>query len=304
MRPRALERLKLDAASIRSRWPEKIYCLITGYGTDGPYAGDPAYDSVVQAASGITGLTLARDGRPQYAPMLICDHVVGEIAAGAVLAAVMQQRASGAGSTLEMPMFETMASFVLQEHLAQQSFAPPVGPAGDSRLLNSHNKPVETADGWIAFTANTDKQVKALFQATGRDDLVDDPRFASVAARARNVAEWFAVRGAPLKDKTTAEWLELFKQADIASKPCHTLETIVDDPHLNEIGFFIPDEHPTEGQTIAMRSALRVDGVPLRLQPFAQPRGWETREILAELGYESGEIQDLIEEESVILAGI
>lgn len=119
-------------------------------------------------------------GEPRYVPMLICDHVVGEIAAGAVLAAVMQQRASGA---LEIPMFETMANFVLQEHLAQKSFVPPVGPAGDQRLLNSHNKPVETADGWIAFTANTDKQVKAFLLATGRDDLMDDPRFASVAAR-------------------------------------------------------------------------------------------------------------------------
>ncbi len=304
MRPQALERLRLDAASIRSRCPEKIYCLISGYGTDGPYAGDPAYDSVVQAASGITGLTLARDGQPQYVPMVICDHVVGEIAAGVVLAAVMQQRASGAGATLEIPMFETMASFVLQEHLAQKSFVPPVGPAGDLRLLNTHNKPVETADGWIACTINTDKQVRAFLQVTGRDELMDDPRFASVAARARNVAEWFAVRGAPLKDKTTAEWLELFKRADIASKPCHTLETILDDPHLNEIGFFIPDEHPTEGQTITMRSSLRVDGVPLRLQPFAQPKGWETREILAELGYDSGEIHDLIEGESVILAGM
>lgn len=304
MRPQALERLELDSASIRSRWPEKIYCLITGYGTAGPYAGDPAYDSVVQAASGITGLTLARDGQPKYVPMLICDHVVGEIAAGAVLAAVMQQRTSGAGATLEIPMFETMASFVLQEHLAQKSFVPPVGPAGDQRLLNSHNNPVETADGWISCTVNTDKQVRAFLQLVGRDDLVDDPQFVSVAARARNVAEWFAVRGAPLKGKTTAEWLELFKQADIASKPCHTLETIIDDPHLNEIGFFIPDEHPTEGQTIALQSSLRVDGSPLRLQPFAQPRGWETREILTELGYDSDQIDDLIQGEAVIMTGM
>jgi crotonobetainyl-CoA:carnitine CoA-transferase CaiB-like acyl-CoA transferase len=303
MRPQALERLGLDAASIRSRWPEKVYCLITGYGTDGPYAGDPAYDSVVQAASGITGLALARGGQPEFVPMLICDHVVGEIAVGAVLAAVMQQRTSGAGATLEIPMFETMASFVLQEHLAQKSFVPPVGPAGDMRLLNSHNKPVETADGWIACTVNTDKQVNAFLMATNRNELVGDPRFASVAARARNVAEWFAVRGAPLKGKTTAEWLELFKQADIASKPCHTLETIIDDPHLNEIGFFIPDEHPTEGKTIALQPSLRVDGAPLRLQPFAQPKGWETREILAELGYDSDQIHDLVQAGAVVEGG-
>jgi crotonobetainyl-CoA:carnitine CoA-transferase CaiB-like acyl-CoA transferase len=302
MRPQALARLGLDADSIRSRWPEKIYCLISGYGTDGPYAGDPTYDSVVQAASGITGLARARDGQPAYVPMLICDHVVGEITAGAVLAAVLQQRMSGEGASLEVPMFETMASFVLQEHLAQHSFVPPVGPPGDRRLLSPHNKPVETADGWISFTINTDKQVLSFLRAVGRDDLLGDPRFASIAARAKNVDIWFAVRGAPLTGKTTAEWLDIFKRADIASKPCHTLETIMDDPHLKALGFFIPDDHPTEGSTIAMRSALRVDGAALDLQPFAQPKGWETKAILNDLGYDEAEIDALIQDKAVVTA--
>ncbi|WP_408451695.1 CoA transferase [Paraburkholderia fungorum] len=178
--------------SFRQNHPDKIYCLITGYGTKGPYAGHPTYDSVVQAATGMTGLTLARDGVPSYVPMLICDHVVGEIAAGSILAAIMQQRATGNGSTIEVPMFETMSAFVLQEHLAQQSFDPPVGPPGDLRLLSPHNKPVKTADGWIAFTINTDQQVRAFLKAVGREELLDDARFTTVAGRAKNVAEWFA----------------------------------------------------------------------------------------------------------------
>jgi crotonobetainyl-CoA:carnitine CoA-transferase CaiB-like acyl-CoA transferase len=155
MRPQALERLGLDDASIRAQHPDKIYCLITGYGTDGPYAGRPTYDSVVQGATGMAGLMLARDGAPSYVPLLICDHVVGEIAAGAILAAVLQRQQNGTGASIEIPMFETMAAFVLQEHLAQHSFDPPVGPIGDQRLLSPHNKPVKTADGWISFTINT-----------------------------------------------------------------------------------------------------------------------------------------------------
>ena len=184
MRPQALERLGLDAASILAEHPDKIYCLITGYGTDGPYCGQPTYDSVVQGATGMAGLTLARDGVPTYIPMLICDHVVGEITAGAILGALMQRRLTGTGGAIEVPMFETMASFVLQEHLAQQSFDPPVGLAGDRRLLSPHNKPVQTADGWISFTINTDSQVRAFLKAIARPDLLDDPRFGTVAARA------------------------------------------------------------------------------------------------------------------------
>ncbi len=294
MRPQALERLGLDATAIREVAPDKIHCLITGYGTDGPYAGEPTYDSVVQAASGITGLTLARDGRPSYVPMLVCDHIVGEIAAGALLAAIMQRQASGQGASLEIPMFETMANFVLQEHLAQQSFDPPVGPAGDQRLLSPHNQPVETADGWISFTVNTNKQVVAFLNVTGRSDLVDDPRYNSVAARARNVQDWFAIRGAALPQKSTQEWLKVFADADIASKPCHTLETLRHDPHLKAVNLFGRDEHPTEGTTIALRSPIRVDDARLGLPPFAQPKGWETRQVLADLGYAAEKIEDLI----------
>jgi crotonobetainyl-CoA:carnitine CoA-transferase CaiB-like acyl-CoA transferase len=284
MRPRALEKLGLDAQTIRAAHPEKIYCLITGYGTDGPYAGRPTYDSVVQAVSGVTGLTLERDGAPAYVPMLICDHIVGEIAAGAILAAIVEWRATGQGRSIEVPMFETMAAFVLQEHLAQHSFEPPVGPAGDRRLLTPNNRPTQTKNGWISFTVNTDKQVRAFLTATDREALLEDARFATVSARAKNNDAWFAVRGAPLPQRTTEEWLELFQGADIASQPCHTLEQLVRDPHLAAVGLLGGEEHPVEGRTVAIRPTIRFDAEYPPTGDFAQPIGWSTQDILQELG--------------------
>jgi crotonobetainyl-CoA:carnitine CoA-transferase CaiB-like acyl-CoA transferase len=294
MRPQALERLGLDAASVRAKHPDKIYCLITGYGTDGPYAGLPTYDSVVQGATGMAGLMLARDGAPAYMPMLICDHVAGEIAAGAILAALAQRAASGTGCSLEVPMFETMAAFVLQEHLAQHSFDPPVGPPGDLRLLSPHNKPVKTADGWVSFTINTDPQVRAFLKATDRSELLDDARFNSVAARAHNVAEWFEIRGAPLTNRTTAEWIERLRAADIAVQPVHTLHTLPHDPHLAAVGLIDFERHPTEGRTAAIRSSLRVDDDYLPRRTPAQPRGADTRALLLELGYAPDAIDALL----------
>jgi crotonobetainyl-CoA:carnitine CoA-transferase CaiB-like acyl-CoA transferase len=295
MRPLALERLGIDAATVRAKHPDMIYCLITGYGTDGPYAGRPTYDSVVQGASGMAGLFLARDGEPAYVPMVICDHVAGEIAAGAVLAAVVKRNAGRGGSSLEVPMFETMAAFVLQEHMAQQSFDPPVGLAGDQRLVNPNNKPLRTADGWISVTINTDPQVRAFLTAVGRDELLDDPRFSSVGARAKNVREWFTIRGAALTGKTTAEWLEIFLAADIAAMPCHSLETLRADPHLRAVGLVTEEEHPTEGRIAAIRSTIRSDEGYAPLGSAAQPRGWETRAVLADLGFTGGEIDNLLE---------
>lgn len=295
MRPSALKRLGLDDETIRSKYPEKIYVLISGYGTDGPYAGQPAYDSVIQAATGMTGLSLERDGVPRYVPMLICDHVVGEIAASAVLAAVLEWRTTGQGCSVELPMFETMSAFVLQEHLAQQSFDPPMGPPGDRRLLNAYNKPVQTSDGWISFTINTDNQVRSFLKVTERFELLDDLRFASVNARAINVEDWFLIRGSPLTGKTTLEWLDIFEKSDIASKPCHTLETLIRDPHLNAVKLFSHEEHPTEGKTIALRSTIRVDGDYLPLREFAEPRGWSTRTVMTELGLSENFVDELID---------
>jgi crotonobetainyl-CoA:carnitine CoA-transferase CaiB-like acyl-CoA transferase len=303
MRPQALARLGLDHETICARHPDKVYCLITGYGTDGPYAGSPTYDSVIQAASGITGLTLARDGAPAYVPMVMCDHVVGEIAAGAVLAATLQQQATGQGAFIEVPMFETMASFVLQEHLAQQSFVPPVGPGGDQRLLSPHNRPVQTKDGWISFTVNTDKQVQAFLEAVGRTELIGDARFATIKARADNVMAWFEVRGAPLLSRTTDEWLGIFRKADIAAMPCHTIETLQSDPHLQTVGLIGSEVHPTEGKTRTLRSSILVNGAASTTPGFTQPKGWASRAVAADLGFSDDEIEALVANQTLIASG-
>ncbi len=298
MRPDALERLGLDAKLIKEKHPAKIYCLITGYGTDGPYAGLPTYDSVLQGASGIAGLTMARDGKPSYVPMLICDHVVGEITAGAIIAALLQRQNTGKGASIEIPMFETMASFVLQEHLAQQSFEPAVGPPGDLRLLSPHNQPVKTKDGYISFTINTDAQVNAFLKITDRKELLTDERFLSVASRAKYVVEWFEVRGASLENKTTEEWLEIFREADLPAMPCHTLQTLPNDPHLKAVGLMQFENHPTEGRTVAIRSTIKVDGDYSPVRSTASPRGWDTDEILYDLGFSIAEIKSLLSQKS------
>jgi crotonobetainyl-CoA:carnitine CoA-transferase CaiB-like acyl-CoA transferase len=294
MRPGALERLGLDGPTIRARHPDKIYCLITGYGTDGPYAGLPTYDSVIQGVTGMAGLAMARDGTPSYVPMLICDHTSGEIAAGSILAALLERKATGLGCSIEVPMFETMAAFVLQEHLAQQSFDPPVGPPGDLRLLSPHNKPVKTSDGWISFTVNTDPQVRAFLVATDRSEVLHDARFSSVAGRARHVSEWFAIRGAPLTSKTTSEWLDALRAVDIAVQPCHTLESLQRDPHLQAVGLIQHENHPTEGRTAAIRSSIKFGENYPALRSPSCPRGWDTESILLELGFGHDEVSELL----------
>lgn len=295
LRPDALARLGLDAEAARSRHPRLVHCTITGFGP-GPYRGRAAYDSVVQGASGVAGLFAARDGRPSYVPMMVADHVVGEIAAGAVLAALVRQGRTGEGATVEVPMFETLAAMVLQEHLGPASFAPARGPIGDRRILSPHNQPMATADGWISLTANTDAQARALLRAIGRDDLIDDPRFTTAAARFRHIDDWFSIRTEALARRPTAEWLRILGASDIPCMPCHTLDTLLDDPHLSVVELLGPPQpHADEGAVRTLRSSVLVDGRP---GPHGQAPsgavGAGTRAVLAAAGYSPADVDALI----------
>ncbi|MFH6786886.1 MULTISPECIES: CaiB/BaiF CoA transferase family protein [Methylobacterium] len=294
MRPEALARLGLDAGTLRAAQPRLVHCTITGFGPGGPYRGRPAYDSVVQGASGLAGLAARRDGRPAYAPLLLADHVTGEIAASAILAALVARERTGDGATLEVPMHETMAAFVLAEHLGPRSFDPPLGPAGDARVLNPDNRPLATADGWISLTANTDAQVHAFLRAVGRPELIDDPRLRSVAERFRNVDLWFSLRAEVLATRTTAEWLAVFAAADVPAMPCHTLETLEHDPHLVAVGLIGTDAHPTEGRVRTLRPTILQDGAPAPAGRPAPPPGFDTRAVLRELGVSEAQADALI----------
>ncbi|MGI4952276.1 MAG: CaiB/BaiF CoA transferase family protein [Janthinobacterium lividum] len=293
MRPEALARLGLDAAALRARQPALIHCLITGFGP-GPYRGQPAYDSVVQGVSGIAGLFEQRGGAPAYVPLLLADHVVGEIAAGAILAALVERGRTGQGSAIEVPMHETMAAFVLQEHMGRQSFEPPTGPPGDMRTLDPGNAPIATADGWISVTANTDVQVAAYLRAAGRADAVDDPRFGGLAGRMANVEAWFALRNGALRGETTAFWLQALAAADVPAMPCHSLETLMQDPHLVATGLIGTQRHPTMGPVRTLRPTVLRDGAAAMAGTPASPTGWDTVGVLAEAGLEAAEISDLL----------
>lgn len=290
IRPDALARLGLDAAAARAGRPRLIHCTITGFGPGGPYRGLPAYDSVLQGVSGVAGLSLRRDGDPRYAPLLLCDHVAGEITAGAVCAALAGRALSGVGAALEVPMHETMAAFVLQEHLGRQTFEPPLGPAGDPRVLEPGNRPLQTADGWISLTSNTDAQTHALLRIVGRPELIEDPRFRTVADRVKHASAWYGFRETALLGRTTAEWLAAFAAADVPAMPCHTLESLPEDPHLAAVGLLRPDEHPQEGRIRALRGTVLFDGQVPAVQPAAQALGRDTAAVLAESGCDGEEI--------------
>ena len=294
MRPDALERLRLDPAAVRATRPGLIHCTITGFGPGGPYRGRAAYDIVIQGASGVAGVFERRHGTPSYVPFVLCDHIVGEVAAGAVMAALVQRGRTGQGCAIEVPMFETMASFVLHEHMGPHSFEPPLGPVGDERVLNADNAPIRTADGWLSVTTNSDAQTRSLLRAIGREELMTDPRFATVAARLRHIGAWYRMRNAAFTGRTTAAWLVILNAADVPAMQCHSLDTLLQDPHLAAVGLVDVRDHPAEGRVRTIRPTVIEDGVIPEGRAVAPALGADSRSVLAGMGFACQEIDALL----------
>ena len=294
VRPAAMARLKLAYDDVRSVNPKIIYCGMFGFGQDGRYRDKPAYDSIIQGAGGMAALHHRATGEPRYVPMVVADKVVGLIAAQMIAMALYHRTRTGEGSSIEIPMFENLVKFVLEEHMYLKTFDPPLGETGDPRLLDALAKPIPTRDGWICLSANTNDQAFAFFDAVGRPELKTDARFSSVQARFANVGDYFQVRVETLKTKTTAEWLEIFERSDVPAMPYHTLDSLLEDPHFKEAGFFELKHHPTEGATRNMQLPNKWSCGTRREWSPAPKLGQQSVDILREAGYSDAEIEQMI----------
>ncbi|ANN69645.1 carnitine dehydratase [Bordetella bronchialis] len=295
MRNAAVGRLGLDGTSLMARRPGLLYCGIVGFGSDGRYAGRPAYDSILQGGTALASLLAGADGQPRYVPYVVIDRTAGLMVAHAVLAALFARQRDGRGREIEVPMFESYAGLLLSEHLYGHSFEPPTDRLGDRRLLDANARPVRTRDGHVCITTNTDAQVHKLFIALGRPDLAADARFATSLARIEHIAEFFALRAELLAQRATGDIVDLLLRHDIPCMPCHTLESLLADPHLGDVGLVQAARHPTQGEIRQIRPAIRMTGFDPAVRRPAPHIGQHTREVLGELGYAPERIAELFD---------
>jgi crotonobetainyl-CoA:carnitine CoA-transferase CaiB-like acyl-CoA transferase len=312
IRPAAMDRLGLGYAALAAVNPRLIYVSACGYSARGPYADRPAYDDLIQGATGMAWLMQQyTGGEPRYAPVSLADRVTGLHVAYTVSAALFARERDGRGQHIEVAMFESVAHFVLADHMAGRTFAPGAqgervssgqvgqsageGEAGYDRLLSPQRRPYRTADGHLCVLIYNDKHWRAFFAALGEPERFADPLFSSQRNRSRRIREVYAWVSDVMPTRTTAQWQALLDAADIPHQAVNSIDDLLADEHLNATGFIGETLHPSEGRVRTLGHPTVWSGTPLAPLAPAPRLGEHSVEVLLAAGYAPHQIQQLLD---------
>ena len=299
LRPSVVDKLGLHYEVFRDANPAIIYCGACGFHRGGPLEDKPAYDDIIQAASGLADLQSSISGEPRYVPSAAADKITSMAVVSAITAALFHRERSGEGQAIEVPMFETLVGFLMVEHLYGHCFEPSKGAAGYPRVVAPGRKPYATLDGYIAALPYSDQNWQDFFTLAGRVDLAGDARFASAGSRLEHVDELYEALGNIMRTRTTADWLQALEAAGIPVMPVNSPDDLLNDAQLESSNFWRLIEHPTEGLLRSPDPPVTFSKTPSDVRRPPPRLGEHTREILMEAGLCSTDIEALEREEVV-----
>jgi crotonobetainyl-CoA:carnitine CoA-transferase CaiB-like acyl-CoA transferase len=293
MRTPASNRLGLDYGTLAKSNPGLVYCHASGYGDEGLYGGRPAYDDIIQAASGLAMLQTVVGGQPRYIPTIVADKVSGVHAAYGIVLALMHRMRTGQGQQVDVAMFETMAAFNMMEHQWGHIFEPPQGSMGYVPVSTASRRPYKTQDGYIALLPYSNDHWRRFFALAGEPQIMDDPRFATFAERQKHFrVVWDEVERQAAR-KSNAEWLALLSDDDIPFSVVNSLEDLIHDPHLDSVDFWQLREHATDGLMRFSANPLKMSASPPAITRLPPCLGEHTAEVLRECNYDDSAISRL-----------
>jgi crotonobetainyl-CoA:carnitine CoA-transferase CaiB-like acyl-CoA transferase len=280
MRAKAVAKLGFGYDDVAELNPSIVYTNCYGYGRRGPDADRPAYDDTIQAECGLPAVQEQLTGEASYVGTIMADKVAGLTALYATTMALFHRERTGEGQEVEVSMFETMASFMLVEHANGAMFDPPLGPAVYPRAVAPNRKPYETKDGQIAALIYNDKHWVAFIDRV--QPVWNSPEFATLEQRAKQIDTVYGLVAQTLKERTTDEWLQLFRELEIPAAAVNTPDALFDNEHLKAVGLFETIDTP--------HGSIRFPGVPTwfsrtpgRVHGPAPELGADTETVLAEL---------------------
>jgi len=289
-----LERLGLDDETLEKIRPGLIYATITGYGYTGPYADRPGYDFMVQAMGGFMSVTGPEDGEPVRAGIAIADLATGMFAVSAILAALYGRERTGKGQRIDMSLIDSqvaLMSYVASNYLVSGELPGRYG-TGHPNIVPYQS--FRAKDQFFAFAAGNDRQWNKFCQAVGRQDWLNDERFATNATRVQNRKLVVSALKDLFATRTAAEWMELCEQIGIPSAPINDMAQVFADPQVQEREMVLKVPHPAGGSVPLVASPLKIPTAPVEVRYPPPLLGQHTDEILSSmLGYDPAAIQQL-----------
>ena len=275
----AMDRLDLSYEAVAAINPRILYCTATGFAKANTRADAAAIDDVIQTSSGLAALNAGDDGVPRFVQSLLADKVAGMGLACAVLAALYRRATTGRGGLIDVPMYETLAAFVLLEHLQGESYEPARGEIGYHRVMSARGRRIYSAkDGSIAMTPYSG---------------ADDPRITDAVVRNAHVGELYDMIATVAGTRTVAEWEALAARLGFPAQRVNSLADVAADPDLASTGTLVAREHAGIGRTRMLASPGFFDGEAARHPGVAPQFAEHTQAVLAEAGYSAGDIARL-----------
>jgi crotonobetainyl-CoA:carnitine CoA-transferase CaiB-like acyl-CoA transferase len=299
IRPAGLARLGFSYETCKELNPRIVYAVATGFGQDGPWRARPAFDEIIQAASGFAS-AVGTDDEPAFVPSLVGDKLCGMALSSAVTAALLHRERTGEGQMVEVPMLETLAAFNSIEMFGGYAFVPPIGPSGYKRM--KARRPVRTKDGWLTMLPYSGDNWCAFFEAVGHPECIEEFSVRDPVLRARNIDKIYDRMRDIAPGRTTAEWEDLLLRIDVPHTAFAKLSEIAEQPHLKAVDMFPVLDHPTEGKIRQARPPVRFSASPASIHRLPPLLGEHTCEVLREVGYAQAEIDSLVEKKAVGVA--
>ncbi len=286
-------RAGVDLETLQALNPGLIYCLISGYGSDGPYAERPGYDLIAQGEAGLMSVTGDPEGEPVRYPIPIADITTGMYATIGILAALLTRERTGQGQFLDMTLLESQSAWltILASSLMNGGQEP-------QRLGNVHPSIVpyqvfRTQDKYLILAVGTEKLWSGFCDALGLAGLKTDPRFATNPDRLRHRAELVPILDELFATRPADYWLDKLKDTGIPNGPINTIADALAHPQHRARNFIVELSHPLAGLVRSMGNPVRLSATPASYRLAPPALGQHTDELLAELGYDPAKILSL-----------
>ena len=292
-RPGVVERMGLGYADVSALNPAIVYCAVSGFGATGPYSQRAGFDLVAQGMSGLMSINGFPDSPPAKVGVPMADLNTGMFCAYGILTAYINRLATGKGQHVDASLLESGMAYTLYESATYFATGEVAGPLGSAHRMIAPYQAFATQDGYINIGAANQNNWERMCRAVGRDDLLDDARFASNPERMVNIQSLTPIMEETFRTQTTAHWVKVLERAGVPCGPIYNIEQVYADPHVQSRDMAVELQHPKAGDIRNIGVAVKLSDTPGSVRTPAPLLGQHTDEVLAEFGYADADIAAL-----------